>query len=273
MFIPLPFFSPMDPLPGIELNELMDYLFLFFLSSIRLSSFLISSPFLGSKNIPLNVKIVFSMVISFFYFGYISETEVNQYVMDNLLMIVIIEAIIGISLGLTLSIWFSAATLAGEKMAASTGLGFSQMVDPETGGQTPVISIILDLFLITVFLSLNGHLIAIDFLFKSFEVYNLSAELPPLSLVGLAIEAAGAMFYTGGLIMLPVVGSLLMANIAIGVITRSSPQLNMFSFAFPVTLLLAFFVLYLSSRTIGNAFSDLTKNALESVEILFVGSK
>ena len=62
-------------------------------------------------------------------------------------------------------------------MAASTGLGFSQMVDPETGGQTPVISIILDLFLITVFLSLNGHLIAIDFLFKSFEFYNLSAEL------------------------------------------------------------------------------------------------
>ena len=60
-------------------------------------------------------------------------------------------------------------------------------------------------------------------------------------LLGLGIEAAGAMFYTGGLIMLPVVGALLlMANIAIGVITRSSPQLNMFSFAFPVTLLLHF---------------------------------
>ena len=65
------------------------------------------------------------MVISFFYFGYISETEINQYIMDNLFMIVIIEALIGIALGLTLSIWFSAATLAGEKMAASTGLGFS----------------------------------------------------------------------------------------------------------------------------------------------------
>ena len=189
-------------------------------------------------------------------------------------MIVIIEALIGISLGLTLSIWFSAATLAGEKMAASTGLGFFQMVDPETGGQTPVVSIILDLFLITVFLSLNGHLIAIDFLFKSFEVYSLSsAELPPISLVGLGIEGWCNVFYTGGLIMLPVVGALLMANIAIGVITRSSPQLNMFSFAFPVTLLLAFFILYLSSRTIGNAFADLTKNALESVEVLFVGKK
>jgi flagellar biosynthetic protein FliR len=145
------------------------------------------------------------------------------------------------------------------------------MFDPETGGQTPVVSMILDLFLITVFLSLNGHLIAIDFLIKSFDIYKISTELPPLSLVALGIEATGAMFYTGGLIMLPVVGALLMTNIAIGVITRSSPQLNMFSFAFPVTLLLAFFVLYLSTRTIGNAFAELTKNSLESIEILFLG--
>jgi flagellar biosynthetic protein FliR len=271
VFIPLPFYSPMDAVPGLEINALMDYIFKFFLSSIRLSAFLISSPFLGSRNIPLNVKIIFSMVISFFYFGYISEIEFSISEIENLFIIIIIEAIIGIALGLTLSIWFSAATLAGEKMASSTGLGFSQMVDPETGGQTPVVSMILDLFLITVFLSLNGHLIAIDFLIKSFDIYKISTELPPLSLVALGIEATGAMFYTGGLIMLPVVGALLMTNIAIGVITRSSPQLNMFSFAFPVTLLLAFFVLYLSTRTIGNAFAELTKNSLESIEILFLG--
>ena len=269
MFIPLPFFSPMDALPAIEMNALIDYLFKFFLSSMRLSAFLISSPFLGSKNIPLNVKIVFSMVISFFYFGYVSEIDISADALDNILFIVVIEAIIGVAMGLSLSIWFSAATLAGEKIASSTGLGFSQMVDPETGGQTPVVSIILDLLLITIFLSLNGHLIAIDFLIKSFEVYKINSGIPPLSLVSLGIEATGAMFYTGGLIMLPVVGALLMTNIAIGVITRSAPQLNMFSFAFPVTLLLAFFVLYLSSRTIGNAFAELTKNSLESIEILF----
>ena len=269
-FIPLPFYAPMDPLTGIELSTLMDYLFAFFLSSIRLSSFLISTPFLGSRNIPLNVKIVFAMVISFFYFGYISEIQITTEIMDNLLKIIIIEAIIGVSLGLSLTIWFAAATLAGEKMAASTGLGFSALVDPETGGQTPVLSIILDLFLITIFLSLNGHLIAIDFLFKSFDFYNInSPSLPPLALAGIGIEAAGAMFYAGGLIMLPVVGALLMANIAIGIITRSAPQLNMFSFAFPVTLILAFVVLYLSTQTIGNAFAELTKNSLESVEKLF----
>ena len=77
----------------------------------------------------------------------LSEIDISADALDNILFIVVIEAIIGVAMGLTLSIWFSAATLAGEKMASSTGLGFSQMVDPETGGQTPVVSIILDLFL------------------------------------------------------------------------------------------------------------------------------
>ena len=266
MFIPLPFFSPMDPLPGLELNSLLEYLFKFFLCSVRLSAFFISSPFLGSRVIPLNIKIVFSLIISFFYFGYLSDIEISEQILDNLLTIVVVEALIGLSLGLTLTIWFAAASLAGEKIASTTGLGFSQMVDPDTGGQTPVMSMILDLFLITIFLSLNGHLIAIEFLFKSFEIFNINDGLPSIELVGLGIEAAGAMFYTGGLIMLPVVGALLLTNIAVGVITRAAPQLNMFSFAFPVTMILAFFIMYVSSQSIGNAFAELTKSSLESIE-------
>ena len=173
MNIPLPFYAPLDPLPGLELNNLIDYLFLFFLSSIRLSSFLISSPFLGSRNIPLQAKIVFAMVLGFFNFGYMTNIELNQNLMDNLLPIIIIEALIGIASGLTLTIWFSAASMAGEKIAMATGLGFSALVDPETGGQTPVISIVLDLFLLTIFVSLNGHLLAIDFIIKSQEVLEL----------------------------------------------------------------------------------------------------
>ncbi len=266
MFIPLPFYSPMDPLPGLELNSLLEYLFKFFLCSVRLSAFFISSPFLGSRVIPLNIKIVFSLIISFFYFGYLSNFQISEQILDNLLTVVIVEALIGLSLGLTLTIWFAAASLAGEKIASTTGLGFSQMVDPDTGGQTPVMSLILDLFLITIFLSLNGHLIAIEFLFKSFEIFNINDGLPSIELVGIGIEAAGAMFYTGGLIMLPVVAALLMTNIAVGVITRAAPQLNMFSFAFPVTMILAFFIMYISSQSIGNAFAELTKSSLESIE-------
>ena len=59
-------------------------------------------------------------------------------------------------------------------------------------------------------------------------------------------------------------------NIAVGIITRAAPQLNMFSFAFPVTMILAFFIMYISSQSIGNAFAELTKSSLESIESVLV---
>ena len=264
--IPLPFYAPLDTLPGLELNELIQYLFLFFLSSIRLSSFLLSSPFLGSRNVPLTAKIVFSMVLCFFNFGYVSEFEITPSFMDNLIIIIFTEILVGVASGLTLTIWFSAASMAGEKIAASTGLGFSALVDPETGGQTPVISIVMDLFLLTIFVSLNGHLIAIDLIMKSHEILEMGSRLPSMALVGVGIEAAGAMFYAAGLIMLPVVGALMLSNVAVGVITKSAPQLNLFSFGFPISLILAFVILFLSTRSIGGTFAELTNNALSTLE-------
>ena len=266
MQIPLPFYAPLDALPGLQLNELIEYLFIFFLSSVRLSSFLLSSPFLGSRNIPLSVKIVFAMVLSFFNFGYVSDLEINNNLLDNILTIVFIEILIGVASGLTLTIWFSAASMAGEKIAASTGLGFSALVDPETGGQTPVLSVVMDLFLLTIFVSLNGHLLAIDFIMKSNEILELGSRLPSMALIGVGIEAAGAMFYAAGLIMLPVVGALMLSNVAVGVITKSAPQLNLFSFGFPISLILAFLILFLSARSIGGTFAELTNNALSTLE-------
>ena len=266
MQIPLPFYAPLDALPGLQLNELIEYLFIFFLSSIRLSSFLLSSPFLGSRNIPLSVKIVFAMVLSFFNFGYVSDLEINNNLLNNVLTIVFVEILIGVASGLTLTIWFSAASMAGEKIAASTGLGFSALVDPETGGQTPVLSVVMDLFLLTIFVSLNGHLLAIDFIMKSNEILELGSRLPSMALIGVGIEAAGAMFYAAGLIMLPVVGALMLSNVAVGVITKSAPQLNLFSFGFPISLILAFLILFLSARSIGGTFAELTNNALSTLE-------
>ena len=76
------------------------------------------------------------------------------------------------------------------------------------------------------------------------------------------------MFYAAGLIMLPVVGTLMIVNVAVGVITKSAPQLNLFSFGFPVILLVTFVILFSASRSIGGAFAELTNNALSTIELV-----
>ena len=77
------------------------------------------------------------------------------------------------------------------------------------------------------------------------------------------MAASGSMFLNASIIMMPVVIIILLINVSIGIITRSAPQLNLFSFGFPMTMLGTFIVLYLSIRNFGFAFSDLIDTSLD----------
>ena len=115
-------------------------------------------------------------------------------------------------MGLFLSILFASVALAGEKIAASGGLGFAAQVDPNTGGQTPVISNILTLFLVVTFLSLDGHLALIRAISQSYVFLPFGGSIPLISTSEYGIDAAGQMFHIATVIMLPIVALLLLTN-------------------------------------------------------------
>ena len=82
----------------------------------------------------------------------------------NFIFIVLVEIAVGITAGLIVTIWFSSVALAGEKVIApDAGLGYAAQIDPIAGGQTPVVSQTLNLFLIVLFVSLDGHLLMANF--------------------------------------------------------------------------------------------------------------
>ena len=172
--------------------------------------------------------------------------------------------------GLVLNICFAAVSLAGEKIAATSGLAFASQVDPTGGGQSPVISQIFMIFLIVVFFSVNGHLIVLGLIYKSFEFYPLGQFKSYGDLISAGLSASDILFRSAAIIVLPVVIVLLFVNIAIGFITKSAPQLNLFSFGFPMTLIGAFLILFYSVDAIAFAFKDLIQEILDLVMSLLV---
>ena len=84
----------------------------------------------------------------------------------KLLPIIFQELFIGLTCGLVINILFSSVILAGEKIAATSGLAFAAQIDPTSGAQSPVISQIFQLFLLVLFFSLNGHLIVFELFYK-----------------------------------------------------------------------------------------------------------
>ena len=81
-----------------------------------------------------------------------------------------------------------------------------------------------------------------------------------------AVNTFGDMLYLAALISLPIVGGLLLIQCSIGIITRSAPSLNLFSFGFPIALISVFIFLYLGVGPISNAFSDLTATAINLID-------
>ena len=266
----LPIVNELGALPGLDLQELFTFLILLLIASLRVGAFLISSPFFGSRMVPIQIRIVFSFCLGFWILGTLQFPDQNTLLGPKLILIVLQELFIGLTVGLVLNICFAAVTLAGEKIAATSGLAFASQVDPNGGGQSPVISQIFFLFLIVVFFSVNGHLIILGLIYKSFEFYPLGQFTSYGELVSAGLSASDILFKSAAIIVLPIVIVLLFVNIAIGFITKSAPQLNLFSFGFPMTLIGAFLILFYSVDAIAFAFKDLIQSIIDLVMSLLV---
>lgn len=173
------------------------------------------------------------------------------------------QVLIGVAMGFVMRIVFAAIDVAGELIGLQMGLSFAVFFDPQTNSQTPVVAEFLGLLATLVFLALNGHLMLLAVLAKSFELMPISTT--PFSAFGLEMLArwGATLFAAGVLLCLPLVAALLITNIALGVITRAAPQLNIFAVGFPVTLFVGFSVLLLTLPYMAPLFERFFESGFE----------
>ena len=260
-------------MPGLSLQSLALYLLLIVVCTLRVGSFLIASPFFGSRMVPLPVRIICSFSLGVWVLG---STDLPSYqVLTSFSLIPIIgqEIIIGLAAGMALSICFGTVILAGEKIAATSGLAFASQVDPTSGAQSPVISQIFSLFLLILFFALNGHLIILELIFNSFEKLPIGSFIDNNLLVENGLTSADFLFNSAVTIVLPIVSILFFINLGIGFITKSAPQLNLFSFGFPLTILATFFALYFSVDALQFVFKELIDGAIGIVKLILEGGR
>ncbi len=157
--------------------------------------------------------------------------------------LVVQQVVLGIAVGLAMQIVFAAVQIAGDMIGLTMGLSFAGFVDPQNNAESPAVGTFLSLVLMLLFLSINGHLMLISALADTFRAF-------PVGGTGFggfdarALAMAGSELFALGLkLALPVVAALLLANIALGVLTRTAPQLNLFAVGFPVTLIVGLLML------------------------------
>jgi len=234
-------------LPGLDMARLADPMASFFFAMLRIGSFLIASPVFGGRFVPLPVRIIAAVCLTLPVASQSGFPDADALARLSAIPLMMAELAIGLTAGLVLTILFAAAGIAGDRIANAAGLGFAMQVDPTAGGQSPVVAQIFGLAMMMVFFGTDGHLTALRIILDSYAAHPPGATPELQVLVSAGVMAGGMMFALASALMLPVVTGLLVLNLAVGVITRSAPQLNLFSVGFPLAILAAFILLWLTT--------------------------
>jgi flagellar biosynthetic protein FliR len=214
----------------------------------RILAFISIAPILSHRSIPNRVKLGLGVVLTLVMMPTFTDMPQFEIFSFKGLLILVQQILIGVAIGFSMRIVFVAIELTGHMIAMSMGLGFASFYDPQTRGQTTAVSQFLYILAMLVFLSLDGHLLFVSVLMNSFTVMPIGLEGQTVDAMKIA-SWGGTIFSSGLLLALPVITALLITNMALGILTKTAPQLNLFGIGFPITISIGFLVLTLSLPT------------------------
>ena len=210
---------------------------------VRIAALIATAPILGDPSVPRRVKIglaVFATIVVAPGAGVIPDVPLLSG--DGFLLIAR-QIVIGAAMGFSIRLAFAAIEYAGDLIGLQMGLGFATLIDPETNDQTPLIGSLLRYFAALAFLVANGPLMMIAGVSESFHAMPIAGAAGLLDDWKMLVLSGTTVFGLALHMALPVIAALLVTNVALGVMTRAAPQLNLFSIGFPITISVGLVVL------------------------------
>lgn len=229
----------------VDYNEITTSIAAFYWSLTRIAGVLAIAPVIGSTDVPIRIRVGLALILAVALSGYTGAVPNVDPLSLAGVLVTINQIIIGVFIGFVVLIVFNAFLIAGEAIAATMGLGFAMMSDPRSGVQVPVLSQFFSLIATLVFLALDGHHMVIRVLVDSFEYIPITSGLSVHGYWDL-IQWSAVLFKGAVLIALPALITMLAVNIIMGVMTRSAPQLNIFSVGFPITMTVGFVIVMIT---------------------------
>ncbi len=221
--------------------HLSSFLLIFF----RVSTFFMVMPFFRDTAVPPQVRILFSLLISFIVLLLLPTTPDLEILSLTGLLLSLKQILVGLVAGFIFQIVFEVFNAAGSLTALQTGLGFASLIDPQSHNQTAVVSQIYSYAALLVFLSLNGHLALIKLLIDSFNTVPITDISLPTAHLKAIIDFSSAIFSDSIFIALPAAIALLIVSLTFAIMSSVAPQLNIISVGFPITLIFGMTIIYL----------------------------
>lgn len=244
-----------------QLNEIQ--LVIFALIMLRMTAFVFSAAIFSSPSVPVSAKVLFSVVLTMMMYNAVATNKVIAHVselQDQIILLSVFELVTGLCLGFLTRLFFFTISMAGEMISIALGLGQAQIFNPLMGSQGNALEQFLVMFATLVFFAINGHHLLIQGLLQSFSTISISAINMNTVEFKNIVMSAQQIFVIAIQMSAPIVVSMLIIQIGIGLLSRAVPQINVLSTASSVTALIGIILLIvclpLMSTQMSNAVEE-----------------
>lgn len=248
---------------------------LFVLIAVRVLAMIEVAPLLSSQGVPQVAKVGLAGFAAALVFpavkaaGYAIPADGMAYA-----LLILGEAMIGLVMGFFLSIVYAAFTTAGQFFSLQIGFGASETFDPLAEVELPLMGQFLNLIAMFIFVSTSGFqklfLIGVQGSFKAMRAIDLVTRRDDL--IRFLMKSTGALFQQALILAMPVLGTLFIVTVAMGLLSKAAPQMNLLTEGFSITLAVTFFIMLSAMPFMMEAFSHLIEASFDDLGIL-VGGK
>lgn len=222
-----------------EFYLILNYFEVFLLVVVRVTSLFIISPIFGRRNMSNLLKIGLGIMIAIIItptldeVSYIRDMHVLSYI-----GIVIKEFCVGLILGFVSYMTFSALYIAGQIIDMQIGFGMVNVFDQHSNIQIPVVANLYSIIATLMFLSINGHHMLISSIFYSYKVMPIGTSVISDMLLSDIIRIFGNTFVIGFKLAAPIIATIFIADVVLGILARTVPQMNVFIVGMPLKIII-----------------------------------
>ena len=215
----------------------LDQFHVFLLVLLRVSALLMVAPIFGHRTWLARAKVGLAFTVSIILYPLVAETtpEIPAGVLPYALMM-IKEILMGVVMGFVVLLLFVGIQFAGQLAGLQMGFGIVNVIDPQSSNHVSIMGQFLNVLAILLLLSLNGHHTILTGLVTSFETIPLGGVELKVGLMYKMITLTTQVFVIAIQISAPIMTALFLVTVALGVLARTVPQMNVFMVGFPVQI-------------------------------------
>jgi flagellar biosynthetic protein FliR len=209
----------------------------FLLAFARIGAAIVPMPVFGASGVPSQTKIALALLLSLIV---LPLTEVPaQPVSTNLLVFASLvgsEVLVGLAVGIAVMLVFHGLEMGAQLVGVQMGFAIGEVFDPLTGGRIATVEQFYRIVATLVFFAVNGHYLVIQALLQTFEVVPAGSADLTLIAGDRVIPFFASLFVVALRISLPVIGALILTDLALALVGRTVPQMNVLVVGFPIKI-------------------------------------